>query len=82
MTNRVVQLVPAEDTTKSAADFLRDLADAMDRGDEAATGVIVVIYERDGSQFRTATRKHNLDFLQEVGLLQTALFDVQNVSQD
>jgi len=75
----VLKLTPhKKEDAQSVSDFLRGIANKIDAGDEIATGAILIIYERNGSEFRTAVRKCNLDFLQEIGLLQTAIFDVQN----
>jgi len=66
------------DDRKMVVAFLRAQADAIEKGEYDAHAAIIILYEKRGDRFKTATRRCNMDLLQQIGLMQCAIMDVSS----
>lgn len=75
MKPKVVKL-PIE--PRSVPEFLRELADELERdgGDNLRCAVSIV--SEDGKMFRTRTRRFNLPIIEAVGVLHVSIHDLLN----
>jgi hypothetical protein len=68
-----------EAATKLVVAFLRAWADGIEQGDEKAERAVLLLYHREqGEAFHVVSKRCNIDFLSQVGLMKLALHDVCN----
>lgn len=84
MSDNIIRLASVNNTVETDGDaarqmivaFLREWADAIESGAEDASKAVLTLYCQKDGQFRTRTRRCNVDLLSQVGLMHLALNDV------
>jgi len=71
--------VQGEAASKLVVEFLRAWADGIENGDEKAERAVLLLYHKGSSSaFHVVSKRCNIDFITQVGLMELALHDMCN----